>query len=61
MNLEKVGDLIGMRAWYFVRDSVPLGPAEGRAQLIECFEKAAEYKDTRAWVNYVIRHLVNLI
>ena len=58
---EKVGDLIGLRAWYFARDSALLGPAERRAQLKTFFEKAAECKDTRAWMNYVIRHLVNLI
>ena len=58
---EKVGDLIGMRPWYFVRDGALLGPAERCAELQAFFQKAAECRDTRAWLNYVIRHLVNVI
>jgi hypothetical protein len=58
---EKVGDLIGLRAWYFARDGALLGPAGRRTELMLPFEKAAEYNDARAWLNYVIRHLVNLI
>lgn len=59
--IEKVGDLIAKRPWYFIRDRVLLGSLELRSELIDIFEKAADYKKTQAWGNYVIRHLVNLI
>ncbi len=58
---EKVGDLVGKRSWFFIRDSVLLGSSELRSQLIVLFEKAAECKDMQAWVEYIIRQLVNLI
>jgi hypothetical protein len=59
--IEKVGDLIAKRPWYFIRDHVLLGSLELRSELIDVFEKAADSKDTQAWGNYVTRHLVNLI
>ncbi len=58
--IEKVGDLIAKRPWYFVRYHVLRGSLELRSRLIDIFGKAADYKDTQAWGNYVIR-LVNLI
>ncbi len=59
--IERVGELIGKRPWSFVRDGVLLGPLELRSQLISLFEQATEYKDTKAWMEHMIRYLVNLI
>jgi len=59
--VERVGELIGMRAWYSIRDSLLLGPPALRSQLIELFEKATDCQDTRAWMDYILRRLVNLI
>ncbi len=59
--VEKIGDLVGKRAWYFARDKVLLGPPELRSQFVGLFEKAAEYKHLKTWIDYMIRYLVNLI
>jgi len=59
--VEKVGDLIAKRPWVFARDGVLLGSSELRSQLQLLFEKAAECKDTKAWMEYNMRLLVNLI
>jgi hypothetical protein len=58
---ETIGELIGQKAWYFVRDEVILNSPELRSQLIEVFDKAADYKNLRAWLDYFIRRIVNHI
>ena len=59
--VEKVGDLIGQRSLYFVRDSILLGSSELRSQIQLLFAKAADCKDTRAWMQYMVRQWVNMI
>jgi hypothetical protein len=59
--VERVGDLMGKRAWSFAVDGVLLGSPELRSQLIGFFEKAAECKDPRGWMDYMLRRLINLI
>jgi hypothetical protein len=58
---ETIGELIGQKAWYFLRDEVILNSPELRLQLIEVFEKAADCKNLRAWLDYFIRRIVNHI
>ncbi|GHO78956.1 hypothetical protein KSD_67270 [Ktedonobacter sp. SOSP1-85] len=58
---EKVGDLIAKKPWYFARDGLLVGRSELRFQFLDLFGKAAEYKDTRTWVEYMLRELVNMI
>jgi hypothetical protein len=59
--VERVGDLIGKRPWFFLRDDILLGSATLRSQLQLLFEKAADCKNTKAWMEYNIRLLVNVI
>ena len=59
--VETIGELIGQNAWYFLRDEVILKSPELRAQLIEVFEKAADFKNLRTWLDYFIRRIVNHI
>ena len=59
--VERVGDLIGKRSWFFLRDDIMLGSVELRSQLQAILEKAADSKDVKAWMNYNIRFLVNVI
>lgn len=58
---ETVGGLIGIRTWQFLRDDVILGSSALRSLLMRVFAKAADCKDLRAWINYIIREVVNLI
>jgi hypothetical protein len=60
-SAEKVGDLIGKRPWYFALDGVLLGPRELRSQLLLFFKRATEAKNTQAWMDFMIRRLVNVI
>ena len=59
--VETLGELIGQNAWYFVRDEVILKSPELRSQLIQIFDKAAECKNLRAWLDYFIRQIINRI
>lgn len=59
--VEKVGDLVSKRSWFFARDSVLLGSPELLFQLQRLFMKAADCKNTQAWMDYNMRLLVNLI
>ena len=59
--VESVGDLIGKRGWYFVRDDILLGLSALRPQWMGLIEQAADSKNTKAWMDYNIRLLVNLI
>lgn len=59
--VETIGALIGQNAWYFIRDEVLLKSPELRSQLIQVFDKAAECKNLRAWLDYFIRQIVNQI
>jgi hypothetical protein len=60
--VESIGDLLGKRGWYFLRDRILLGSSTGlRSQLMGLFEKAADSRNTKAWMDYNIRLLINLI
>ena len=59
--VERVGDLVGQRSLFFIRDSVLLGSAELRSQLQLLFGAAADCKNTRMWMSFMIRHVVNLM
>ncbi len=59
--VETLGELVGQNAWYFVRDEVILKSPELRSQFIQIFNKAADCKDLRAWLNYFIREIINVI
>jgi hypothetical protein len=58
--VESVGDLIGKRGWYFLRDHILLGSSKDlRSQLMGLLEKAADSKNTKAWWDYNIRLLID--
>lgn len=59
--VETIGGLIGQNAWYFMRDEIILKSPELRSQLIQVFEKAADCKNLRAWLDFFIRQIVNNI
>ncbi len=58
---ETVGELIGLRSWFFLRDSVLLGSPQLRSLFIHLLEKAADCKNAHEWIEYFIRHAVNVI
>ena len=59
--VETVGELIGLRSWFFLRDSVLLGSPQLRSLFIHLLEKAADCKNAHEWIEYFIRHTVNVI
>ena len=60
--VESVGDLIGKRGWYFLRDHILQGSSAAlRSQFMGLLEKAADSKNAKAWMDYNIRLLINLI
>ncbi|GHO84901.1 NACHT domain-containing protein [Dictyobacter formicarum] len=58
---EKVGDLIAQKPWFFARDGLLLSPSGLRLQFLDLFEKAAECKDARTWIEYMFRELINMV
>lgn len=61
-RVEGIGDLIGKRGWYFLRDHILQGSSAAlRSQFMGLLEKAADSKNAKAWMDYNIRLLINLI
>ncbi|MBI4319453.1 MAG: hypothetical protein HY675_13275 [Chloroflexi bacterium] len=58
--VETVGGLIGLRSWFFARDTVIQHSPSLRAVLIRIMAQAADCKDFKAWADYFIRELINL-
>lgn len=58
---ETVGALIGLRTWFFLRDSVLVGSPQLRSLFIHLLEKAADCKNVHEWIEYFIRHAINVI
>ena len=58
---ETVGDLIGLQLFRVVFLLLVSGQASLRDQIIRFFAQAADSKDTRALIDYLIRETVNLI
>jgi hypothetical protein len=58
---ETVGELVGIRTWLFLRDDVIVGSPTLRAQLMRIFAKAADCKNAREWLGYMLREIVNLV
>jgi hypothetical protein len=58
---EKVGDLIGKKGWFFLRDGMLLGSSELRSQFQRILVKAADSKNMRIWLDYAIRDIINAI
>lgn len=58
---ETIGELIGQRSTYFLRDDIIMGPLMLRSQLIRMFAKAADCKNAREWLDYLLREIINLI
>lgn len=59
--VETIGELIGQNAWYFLRDEILLKSPALRSQVIQVFDKAADCKNLRTWLNYFIRQIINVI
>src|SRR5581483_10527469 len=58
---ETIGDVIGQNGWYFIRDEIMLRSPALRSRLIQIFDKAADCKNLRAWLDYFIWQIVNSI
>lgn len=58
---ETIGELIGLRAFRFLRDDVIIGSEALRFQVIRIFARAEKCKDAHEWIEYLIREVVNLI
>jgi hypothetical protein len=59
--VETIGELIAVRSWHFLRDDVILNSPQLRSLLMHIFEKATNCKNARAWTDYFIREVVNLL
>jgi len=59
--METIGMLVGDKARFFVLDDVLMNSPDLLAQFMRIFEKAAEYKHAREWLNYFIREIINVI
>ena len=58
---EKVGDLIGLQLFRVVFLLLVSGQESLRDQIIRFFAQAADSKNTRALIDYLIRETINLI
>ncbi len=58
---ETVGDLLGLQLFRVAFSLLVSGPPTLRDQLIRFFAKAADCKDIRALIDYLIREVINLI
>ena len=58
---EKVGDLIGLQLFRVVYLLLVSGETALRDQIIRFFAQAADCKNTRALIDYLIREAINLI
>jgi type II secretory pathway predicted ATPase ExeA len=59
--VEGVGALIGIKFWRFVRDDMLIGSPILRSHLMRVLTKAADCKDIRTWMNYLLREVINLV
>jgi hypothetical protein len=57
---ETIGELIGIRIWYLVRDDVIGGEPEIRSLFQSILASAGSSRDLRQWVFHVIREITNL-
>jgi len=58
---QRVGELIGIRVWFFLRDEVILQNENLRSILLQIFRNVPNSKNFRQWVDIFIREIVNLI
>lgn len=58
---ETVGELIGVKSWYFIRNDVIMNSPHLRSLLMRLFEKAVDCKKARVWTDYFIRETINLV
>ncbi len=58
--VETIGEMVGDKARYFVLDDVFNSPGL-LAQFMRIFEKAADSKNLRTWLNYFLREIINVI
>jgi hypothetical protein len=59
--VETIGQLIGLRAFRFLRDDVIIGSPDLRSRVVRIFEQSIACKDTREWMSYLIREAVNIV
>lgn len=60
--VETIGEVIGYRSWNFIRDEMIGGDSSiMRGLLVDVLEKAADCKNMKEWVYYVINKLINTI
>jgi hypothetical protein len=59
--VENVGQLIGMRIWWFIRDEVIAGSPALRNTFIRILSNVVEHKNLKSWVVYLGSEIVNLI
>jgi len=58
---ETVGELLGSKFSYFLRDEVILGAPDLRAQFMRMLAKAADCKNAKEWLYYLFCEIVNLV
>lgn len=58
---QRVGELVGIRLWLFVRDDIISGSESLRSIFLKIFRDVAYSRNLKGWVNKFIRELVNLI
>jgi len=58
---QRVGELIGIRVWFFLRDEVILRNENLRLLLLQIFKNVTSSKTFRQWVDKFIREIVNLV
>jgi hypothetical protein len=60
LPVETIGEMIGTRSYNFIMEMIEDYP-DLRHQVIEVLAKAADCKDARTWITYVLRQVLNWV
>jgi hypothetical protein len=58
---ETIGELIEDRTWYFIIDDIILDSPTLRVPMLHILHMAADCKNLREWLDYVLREIINLV
>jgi hypothetical protein len=59
--VETIGDLVGMQAWFYLRDDMILYSPAQRQWIMRIFLQAVECRNVREWLDYFLREIINTI
>ena len=59
--IETIGEMIGIRSFHFLRDDVIIRSDRLRSYMARIFSQASESKNTREWLDYIIREIINVV